>query len=53
MGITNEINNSIEKIPVDDVMMKNQNEIPAVTAIDLNLREEEFILNWINECNES
>ena len=51
--IINKINISNEKIPVDDVMMKNQNETPAVTASDLNLMEEEFILNRINECDES
>lgn len=48
---TNIINNSIEKKPKTVVIRKNQNENPAVTASDLNLGEEAFILNWINECN--
>ena len=46
---TNIIKISIENIPVDDVMMKNQNDNPAVTASDLNLGELVCILNWIYE----
>ena len=42
--------NSIEKAPIDDVIIKNQNVNPAVTAIDLNLGEDVFILNRIDEC---
>ena len=34
---TNIIKISIENIPVDDVIMKNQKDNPAVTASDLNL----------------
>ena len=47
--VTNIIKISIENIPVDDVMMKNQNDNPAVTASDLNLGELVCILNWIYE----
>ncbi|WP_179361039.1 hypothetical protein [Nitrosopumilus cobalaminigenes] len=39
----NEINNSIENIPIEDIIIKNQNDNPAVTANDLNLGDEEFI----------
>ena len=42
---------SMEKYPNDEEIIKNQNESPAVTARDLNLGEEEFILDRINECN--
>jgi hypothetical protein len=31
-------------------MIKNQNDNPPVTATDLNLGEEEFILYRIDEC---
>jgi hypothetical protein len=31
--------------------MKNQNDIPAVTANALNLGDDNSILNRINECN--
>ncbi len=51
MDATNVINNSIENRPVDDVMMKNQNESPAVTASDLNLGEEVSMLYWIDKCH--
>ena len=48
--ITNIIKISIEKIPVDDVMIKNQKDNPAVTARDLNRGELVCILNRIDEC---
>ncbi len=51
MDAKNAISNSIENRPVDDVMMKNQNESPAVTASDLNLGEEVSMLYWINKCH--
>ncbi len=41
---------SIEKNPKEDVIIKNQNESPAVTASDLNLGEEACMLYRINEC---
>ena len=47
---TNMIKISIENTSVEDVMMKNQNDNPAVTASDLNLGDDAFILNRINEC---
>ena len=40
---------SIENIPNAEVIIKNQNEKPPVTANALNLDDEVFILNWINE----
>jgi len=42
---------SIENIPVEDVMMKNQKDNPAVTAKDLNLGELVCILNRIDKCH--
>jgi|TARA_B110000438_G_scaffold93060_1_gene92608 hypothetical protein len=42
---------SMENIDMDVVMMKNQNDNPAVTASDLNLGDDAFILNRIDECN--
>ena len=48
---TNIIKISIENIPVDDVMIKNQNDNPAVTARDLNLGELVCILNRIDKCH--
>jgi len=42
---------SMENIDMDVVMIKNQNDNPAVTASDLNLGEDEFILNWIDKCH--
>ena len=42
---------SIENIPNADVIIKNQKEKPAVTANALNLDEEVFILNRINESH--
>ena len=44
---------SIEKIPIDVVIIKNQNDNPAVTARDLNLDEDVFILNRIYECHQT
>ena len=44
-------NASIENIPNADVIIKNQKEKPAVTANALNLGEEVFILNRINESH--
>ena len=48
---TNIIKISIENIPVDDVMIKNQKDNPAVTARDLNLGELVCILNRIDKCH--
>ena len=48
---TNIIKISIENIPVDDVMIKNQKDNPAVTASDLNRGELVCILNWIDKCH--
>ena len=48
---TNIIKISIENIPVDVVMIKNQNDNPAVTASDLNRGDDAFILNRIDECH--
>ena len=42
---------STANIPVDDVMIKNQNDNPAVTAKDLNLGELVCILNRIDKCH--
>ena len=41
---------SIENIPVDVVMIKNQNDNPAVTARDLNLGDDVSMSNRIDEC---
>ena len=48
---TNMIKISMENTSVDDVMMKNQNDNPAVTARDLNLGDDAFILNRIDKCH--
>ena len=48
-SVINIIKISIENIPVDDVMIKNQNDNPAVTARDLNLGELVCILNRIDK----
>ena len=48
---TNIIEISIENIPIDVVMIKNQNDSPAVIASDLNLGEDAFILYRIDECH--
>ena len=49
--VTKMIKISIENIPVDDVMIKNQNDNPAVTARDLNRGELVFILNRVDKCH--
>ena len=41
---------SIENKPVAEEIIKNHKENPAVTAMALNLVDDGFILNWINEC---
>jgi len=48
---TNIIKISIENIPVDDVMIKNQKDNPAVTARDLNRGELVCILNRVDKCH--
>ena len=48
---TNIIRISIENIPVEDVIIKNQNDNPAVTASDLNRGELVCILNRIDKCH--
>ena len=50
---TNVIKISIENIPVDDVMIKNQKDNPAVTARDLNRGELVCILNRVDKCHQS
>lgn len=40
---------SIENCPKDEVITKNQNDNPAVIAIDLKRGDEVFILYWINK----
>ena len=49
--VTNMIKISIENIPVDEVIIKNQKDSPAVTAKDLNLGELVCILNRIDKCH--
>ena len=49
IDITNTINISIENMLANDVMIKNQNESPAVTASDLNLGEEVSMLYRIDK----
>ena len=49
--VTNMIKISMENIDMDVVMIKNQNDNPAVTASDLNLGDDAFMLNRIDECN--
>ena len=41
---------SKENTPNVLVIIMNQNVNPAVTASALNLEDEKFILNWIDEC---
>ena len=43
-------NTSIENKPMDEEIIKNQRENPAVTAMALNLGDDSSILNRINEC---
>ena len=45
--------NSNEKLPSADVIIKNQNDNPAVTASDLNLGDESSKLDGINKCNQT
>ena len=47
----NNKNISKEKKPVVDVMIKNQDDNPAVTANDLNLGDDAFILYGIDKCH--
>ena len=49
--VTKMIKISIENIPVDDVMIKNQKDNPAVTAKDLNRGELVCILNRVDKCH--
>ena len=46
IDMTNMIIISIENRPTDDVIMKNQNDIPADTATDLNLGEDASMSIW-------
>ena len=39
-----------ENFPIDVVIIKNQNEKPAVTASALNLGDDSSMLNRIDEC---
>lgn len=48
---TKTVNNSSWKYPVADVMIKNQKDSPAVTAMDLNLDEDSSMLNRIDKCH--
>ena len=45
-------NISNEKIPDTEVIMKNQNERPAVTATDLKRGDDNSILNRIDESHQ-
>ena len=42
---------STEKYPTEDVIMKNQNDSPAVTVIDLIRNEDAFMLDRVDECD--
>ena len=44
-------NNSRVNTPILEMMMKNQNESPAVTTSDLNLGENVSMLYGIDECS--
>ena len=46
-------NNSNEKEPIAEVIKKNQNVNPAVTARAFTRGDETSILNWINECDQT
>ena len=48
---TNIIKISIENIPVDEVIRKNQKDNPAVTAKDLNLGDDVSISYRIDKCH--
>ena len=50
---TNDIIDSRENTLSELVIMKNQNENPAVTASALNLGEDNSILNRIDECHQT
>jgi|TARA_B110000495_G_C22765768_1_gene448235 hypothetical protein len=50
IGKINTTSNSKEKNPALEVIIKNQNVSPDVTASDLNLGDDAFILYRINEC---
>ena len=51
MVVTTKIaNTSIENKPMDEEIIKNHKENPAVTAAALNLGDDSSILNRINEC---
>ena len=43
-------NTSIENKPMDEEIIKNHKDNPAVTAAALNLGDDSSILNRINEC---
>lgn len=52
IDITNMIKISTENIPVDCVIMKNQNDNPAVTARDLNLGDDAFVILYgVDKCH--
>ena len=44
-------NISIEKYPTDEIIIINQNDKPAVTAIDLNLGDDVSILDRIDKSH--
>ena len=44
-------NISIEKYPTDEIIINNQNDKPAVTAIDLNLGDDVSILDRIDKSH--
>ena len=46
-------NISNENIPIAEIIMKNQNERPAVTATDLKRGEDNFILYRINKSHQT
>ena len=43
------VNNSKEKTPIEEEIIKNQRENPADTAKAFILELEESILNWVNK----
>ena len=49
-AITKSIISIVNRSAALDIM-KNQNDMPAVTANALNLGDDNSILNWIDECN--
>ena len=46
-------NISNENIPIAEIIMKNQNERPAVTATDLKRGDDNSILNRINKSHQT